>query len=249
MPSFLKRMWNLVRGKAAAALDRFEDPEEQLSVFVGELDDQVQDLQRSVAGAIADEKRLKLQLDELLRRAGDWERRALLALAEGNEDLARDALLKKEECLQQSLTLRSSWEAQEEATTKLKDSLRSAKDRIQEAKRKYTLLLAEYRSAQTKQKIASSMTLKAPESPMLHVERLREKIQAIEAESEASRVLHEDGTDLDLEGAFLDLEKQKRGEEALAALKAKLDDQKQLESGKGDSASRVAELKRSLDDA
>ena len=98
MPSFPQRLWNIVRGKSNALLDRLEDPEEQLSVFVSELNAQVQDLQRSVAGAIADEKRLHKQIEGLRTKSAEWESRAIVALEDGNESLARAALVKQEEC-------------------------------------------------------------------------------------------------------------------------------------------------------
>ena len=99
MPSFLKRLWNIVRGKSNALLDRLEDPEEQLSVFVSELNGQVQDLQRSVAGAIADEKRLQKQIEGLRTKSAEWESRAIVALEDGNEELARAALVKQQQAI------------------------------------------------------------------------------------------------------------------------------------------------------
>ena len=89
--SFLKRLWYTLQGKTDALLDRMENPEEQLSVFVNELNEQAQSLQRSVASAIADEKRLKMQIEDHLTKASEWEARAVLALEEGNEPLARTA--------------------------------------------------------------------------------------------------------------------------------------------------------------
>ncbi len=127
MPGFLKRFWYVLRGKTNRILNRMENPEEQLSVFVSELNTQVQDLQRSVAAAIADEKRLRIQIDGLLAQAEDWEKRAVLALEAGDESLAKEALVRKEACESDSLGLQTSWESQNDATLRLLLSLRALK--------------------------------------------------------------------------------------------------------------------------
>ena len=65
MASVFTRIWNILRGKTDVLLDKLEKPEEQVRVFVTELNEQVQDMQRSVASAIADEKRLQKQVESL----------------------------------------------------------------------------------------------------------------------------------------------------------------------------------------
>ena len=89
------RIKYIVRGKTESVLDQLENPEEQLSVFVGELNDQLQSLQKAVARAVADEKRLKMEIEDHLTQASEWEKRAVLALEAGHEDLAKQALVKK----------------------------------------------------------------------------------------------------------------------------------------------------------
>ena len=46
MSSFLQRFWNVLRGKTGAMLDSLEKPQEQLQVFVSELNAQVAQLDR-----------------------------------------------------------------------------------------------------------------------------------------------------------------------------------------------------------
>jgi len=246
--TFLNRLWNTIQGKRDALLDRMEDPEEQLSVFVNELNEQVQSLHRSVAGAIADEKRLKMQIEEHLAKASEWENRAVLALQEGREELAREAVIRKEECEAQALAIQKGWEGQKEATEKLKASLQAAKQRVSDAKTKYTLLLAQYKSVATKKKIQESLSVRTGDSPMLLMDRLSDKIRTIEAETEANMELAGENTDDDLEGKFVQLEKQQKGDQALDLLKAKMAERKQLGSGPPQ-GNRIDELKAKLDNA
>ena len=220
----LKRIQYIIRGKTEKILDNMEDPEEQLAVFVNELNDQMQGLQRAVAGALADEKRLKMDIEDHLAQAKEWESRAMLALEAGNEDLAKEALLKKEEHEARSLSLQKAWKGQQAATEKLKVSLQSTKQRISDAKRKYTLLVAQYKTAETTKKVHASLSVSGSESPMALMDKLSEKIRRIEAETEAAEELSGEGGDVDLEHKFAELEKAKKGTLALEALRAKLAD-------------------------
>lgn len=216
-----KRIKYIVRGKTESMLEQLENPEEQLSAFVCELNDQLQRLQKAVARAVADEKRLKMEFEDHLMHASEWEKRAVLALGAGNEDLAKQALAKKEEHEARSLNLQKTWETQQAATQKLKASLQSTKEKIDEAKRKYTLMVAQYRTAATTKRVHESLSPVAPESPMAMMDRLGERIRTIEAETEAIVELS-GADDAGLEAKFAELERSKRGNQALAALKAKL---------------------------
>ena len=53
MLSVVRRLWYLLRGKSQAILSKLEKPEEQLSVFIEELNDSVVKLQKSVAATVA----------------------------------------------------------------------------------------------------------------------------------------------------------------------------------------------------
>jgi len=230
MLSVFRRLWKVLRGKSHAILNKLEKPEEQLAVFIEELNDSVMSLQKSVAGAVADEKKLKLQLEKMVESVNNWEQKAMLALKGGDESLAREALVRKEEAESQATDLHSSWKSQKEAAERLKSNLGQAKTRVEEAKRQYTLLLARYRAAQTQQKLTETLAPVTDESPMKFIENLNDRILKIEAETEANMELIGDGGNSDFEQKFAHLEKAHRGEQALLALKAKLESPKQIES-------------------
>ncbi len=215
------------------------------------MNDQVRDLQRSVAAAIADEKRLYQQIESLRSRSAEWESRAVAALEQGSEDLARSALLKQEECDAEAAALESGWRAQKDATERLKESLVLAKRRMDEARRKYTLLLAQYKSAETKRKIQSSLSSASLESPAQLMEQLEERIRNVEAEAEAELALSVESADLDVEAHFARIDRKRKGDEALAQLKASLAERRSIGAGEGSGVTgapdRIAELKKQLD--
>jgi phage shock protein A len=221
MGQFVKRVMNVLRGKSNAVLEKLEKPEEQLSVFIDELNDQMSGLQKSVAAAMADEKRLKMQLDDLNDKADQWEAKAILALKSGDENLAREALLQKDACLQQVAPIQKSWEVQKDATMKLRASLTRAKSQVEEAKRKYTLLVAKYKTAETNKKLTQTLTSNDNSAQQM-MDRLNDRIVMIESENEANQDLLGDSNNAELEARFVQLEKKSRGDEALMQLKQKL---------------------------
>ena len=68
---------------------RAENPEKMLNQIILDMKEQLAKAKREVAGAIADERKLRSQLDEEIKQAREWERRAMLAVKEGRDDLAK----------------------------------------------------------------------------------------------------------------------------------------------------------------
>src|SRR5687768_16040518 len=126
-----------------------ENPEKMLDQIIVDMRRQVVQAKQQVASAIADERRLRDQADCEFKQAEDWERRAMLAVQEGRDDLAKQALIRHSEHTEHSHHLEPTWESHRNETEKLKNSLRDLNDKIEEAKRKKNLLLARQRRAQS----------------------------------------------------------------------------------------------------
>ena len=92
------------------------------------------------------------------KQAEDWERRAMLAVQEGKDDLAKQALMRYNEALQGAQQLHDTWLKHRSETEKLKLSLRQLNDKIEEAKRKKNILLARAKRAEAQQRIQETMS-------------------------------------------------------------------------------------------
>ncbi len=217
-----RRIWNIFRGKSHTVLNKLEKPEEQLSVFIEDLNKSIIKLQQSVASAVADEKKLKLEVEKAVTSVNSWEQKAMLALKQGDESLAREALLRKEEEEDKAKSLHQSWKNQKQAADQFKENLWQAKRKVEEAKIQYKTQLTRYRTAQAQEKITETITHGHGNSPLQLFEQLNEKIVDLEAKSEANLELMEENMNNDLESKFAMLEKASRGDQALVALKAKV---------------------------
>src|SRR5216117_966311 len=129
------RLSTLIRSNINDLISRAENPEKMLNQLIVDMRTQLAKAKQQVAAAIADEKRLAAQVDQEKKAAEDWEKRAVLAVQEGRDDLAKQALLRHNEHAQAALQLHDTWIKHREETDKLKVSLRQLNDRIEEAKR------------------------------------------------------------------------------------------------------------------
>src|SRR5689334_3831924 len=90
------RLANLFQIRASAALDKAEEPGQVMDYSYNKQLEQLQQLRRSIADVVTNEKRLELQQSQLLEKANTLDMQAKQALQANREDLARMALQRKE---------------------------------------------------------------------------------------------------------------------------------------------------------
>lgn len=197
--SIFQRISTLFKSNINDLIARAEDPEKMLNQIIVDMRDQLAKAKREVAAAIADERKLRSQLDEELKLTRDWEHRAMLAVRESRDDLARQALLRQQEHASRAQSLEQTWTAQAQETEKLKGSLRQLNERIEEARRKRNLLVAKQKRAQAQKRIHETMSGMSDTSAFEAFNRMAEKIEESErqavAASEVSEALQGDTLD------------------------------------------------------
>ena len=87
----------LIRSNLNDLIARAENPEKMLEQVIIDMREQQTKAKQEVALAIAEERKLKAQVESEAKQAQEWERRAVLALQQGRDDLARQALLRQQE--------------------------------------------------------------------------------------------------------------------------------------------------------
>ena len=170
------RISQLLKSNMNDLISKAEDPEKMLTQILDDMRGQLVKAKQQVAVAIADEKRLRDQADGEYKQAQDWERRAMLAVQEGRDDLAKQALVRHAEHLAHGQQYEQTWESQRSESEKLKNSLRDLNDKIEEAKRKKNLLVARQRRAQAQQRIAETMSSLSEKSAFEAFARMEERI-------------------------------------------------------------------------
>jgi len=174
------KLSSLIRSNINDAIAKAENPEKMLNQVLLDMREQLAKAKQEVAIAIADERKLRAQLEEEQRLAGDWEHRAMLAIRENRDDLAKQALIRQQEHTQRSVALEETWHKQNEETERLKDALRQLNEKIEEAKRKKNLLIAKQRRAQAQKRIHETMAGLSDKSAFDTFDRMAERIEETE---------------------------------------------------------------------
>jgi len=240
------RLGTLIKSNINDLITRAEDPEKMLSQVLLEMQQQLVEAKKAVAVAIADEKKLQKQYNAELDKAKDWERKAMVAVRAGDDGLARQALVRKQEHENIATQFQQQWLAQKQAVEKLKDALRLLNNKIEEAKRKKNILIARKKRAEAQQQIASTMQGLGDTSAFDTFDRMADRIALMEAEAEAGQELAGELSGETLEAKFLQLEAAGGGEDdALAELKAKMG---LLEAPKGGAAPQLGAGAAAADD-
>ena len=201
-----QKLSTLFKSNINDLIAKAENPEKMLNQIILDMRDQLAKAKRDVAVAIADERKLGAQLDAEVQQTQAWEKRAKLAVHEGRDDLAMQALGRQQEHAQRAGELEQTWRAQKEETEKLKTSLRTLNEKIEEAKRKRNLLIAKQKRAQAQKRIHDTMSGLSDQSAFDAFNRMAARIEDDErrnlAQAEVTEALAGDS----LEDEFLKLE-------------------------------------------
>ena len=184
--SIFTKLSTVIKSNINDLISRAENPEKMLNQIILDMRDQLAKAKREVAAAIADERKLRSQLDDEVKQARQWEHRAMLAVKEGRDELAKQALMRQGEHAERAAALETTWQAQASETEKLKGSLRQLNDKIEEAKRKRNLLVAKQRRAQAQRRIHETMSGLSNTSAFDAFNRMAEKIEEQERQSLAA---------------------------------------------------------------
>ncbi|MDX9721995.1 MAG: PspA/IM30 family protein [Myxococcota bacterium] len=216
------RLGTLLKANINDLISKAEDPEKILNQLILDMQEQLVEAKKQVAVAIADEKRLKKQLENELTMSREWEKKAMMAVRAGKDDLAKEALARKNEHDKLVSEYQKQWEMQKSATDKLRDALRMLNNKIEEAKRKKNLLIARKRRAEAQKTIQATLSGINDNSAFDAFKRMEEKIEKEEAEAEAAAELGSELSGDSLDSKFAALEEDHGADDALTALKAKM---------------------------
>ncbi|MCC6649181.1 MAG: PspA/IM30 family protein [Polyangiaceae bacterium] len=219
---FFARLAELIRANLNDLVNKAEDPEKMLNQVVLEMNAQLIQAKKQVAIAIADEKSLLRQAEQAKAEAEEWERKATLAVRSGDDELAKEALIRRRRHEQDAAEFHKQWQKAKREVDQLKEALRRLSEKIEEAKRKKNVLIARKKRAEAQKAIHETMGGLKDESAFDTFQRLEQKIDRMEAEADAGAELAEEYAGGKLEQKFRDLEQKGGIDDDLLALKRKL---------------------------
>ena len=174
------RLSRMIKANINSLLDAAEDPEKTLNQIITDMRDSHREAKEQVASSMVDEKKMERRVAEANADAARWHEKARMALAKGDENLAKQALLRHKTAKELAETCGKELEKQKLAVGQLRDALQAMEKKIESAKSQRAVLLTRKKVAETTSKISQTASdLKIPNS-FQDFDRIAEKIEEME---------------------------------------------------------------------
>lgn len=219
------RVRELVSSNVSRAIDSASDPAKMLGHLQREIEEALIGLHGDIAKARRQKERKQSECDKAGWTLSDWDDKAKVAMDHGREDLARQALMAREEC-------RSSIEAMEKDVQGLAADIAEMEDaeRQLEAKRE------DVRKRHADQRAADGKS--GPAAPANRTERRMDHIDALERRTAfATEESAKDCANASVEREIEEMRRARKIDEELAAMKS---DEKAKPAKKGGKRSKAA---------
>jgi phage shock protein A len=151
-------MSSIFKAKASSALDRAEDPRQTLDYSYEKQLELLQKVRRGVADVATSRKRMELQLQTLALQVDKLEGQGRAALAQGREDLAREALTRRSAIQQQMADLQGQLAQLHAEEDKLIAAQQRLAAKVEAFRTQKETLKATYTAAEAQTKINEAFT-------------------------------------------------------------------------------------------
>ncbi|WP_425800685.1 PspA/IM30 family protein [Desulfitobacterium sp. Sab5] len=215
------RVKDLLQANIMDMVNKAEDPEKMLNLYVDRATEEVRNFQIQVNRAVADKIQLEERIAALNKEIAQRTEQATLAVQQGKDDLARTALTLKKQAETSVADYQAQLTDQDKAVEDLQENLRILSEKLEKAKTERNNLVMRQRRAETMKKANEAISGMSTKDPMADMDRMKERVERMEAEAKASRTMVNSGNSM--EDQFAELEKSKANtevEDELAQLKA-----------------------------
>jgi len=223
--AIFSRLNRVIKSNLNALIDQAEDPDKLIGQTVADMKSALGRARKELIEVMGSAKRLDKKERELDAEAAEWERKAVLALEQDDEALAREALRRKARTLTEAQNVRARAADQATAVEAMRAQLGRIEEKLDDLKARQKTLAAQVRQARAQPTApGSGAGERLGGGAFSDLERMADHIDQLDAEVEAHELLG-DPKRAELDAKFRALESD-QGEESiddeLAALKAKL---------------------------
>jgi phage shock protein A len=228
--TLFQRAHDILSAKANKALDAAEKPDEMLDLSYEQMLDHITQVRRALVDIAASRKQIELQEQQLQHSVDHLQDQAKAALAQGKEDLAREALSRKAAAQGQIDGMESQHQQLTEQEQKMEQTLAALQERVNQFRSQKEVLKAQYTAAaatsSVNEDIAGISSTLGDSGEAL--QRAQDKIANMQARADATDELLQSGVLEDVGGTD-DIQKEldetssaSEVDSELAALKAEI---------------------------
>jgi phage shock protein A len=188
-----QRIGDILSANLNELVEKLEDPETMLRQAIGEMESVIAEARQETARAMASAKLVRRGLEEQERLGRDWQQRAEQAVRAGDDGLARTALGRKQEADRLAAALRDQLQAADEASRTLRRQLEAMQAKLAEGRRRLSTHAARKKAADVRARMDAALAnpTATPLGVFEKFERLRARVERMEAEADALRELDE----------------------------------------------------------
>jgi phage shock protein A len=234
MPGTRGRFSTVIKAKISKLLDRAEDPGETLDYSYQKQLESLQNVKKGIADVVTAKKRLQMQSQKLEQTVVKLDTQARQALSQGNEELARVALERKNVAQTELQSLDQQVAELEAQQQKLTESEQKLRTKIESFRTKKEVIKAQYSAAEAQVRISEAATGVGEQMADvgLAMQRAVDKTENMKARADAVAELEAAGTfddltalgsgDDDIDRQLKQLSSQSAVDDELAKMKAEL---------------------------
>ena len=180
-----QRLSDLLKSNVNDLIDRAEDPEKMVKQIIIDMQTELTKATQNYGKAKASERLAEKKYLEAQKISSDWEAKAKMALAKGDQELAKQALARKVKADEDLNNYKEMYESISAQTDAIGDQVEVLRAKLEEAKSRQAMLIARSQMAETKKNLAKAAGGFAGNSSMEKFQKLEEKIERKEAEADA----------------------------------------------------------------
>lgn len=183
--SIFSRMTDIVNSNLNALLDKAEDPEKMVRLIIQEMEETLVEVRSTSARAIADRKDLQRRAQWQQEEAGEWQRKAEIAVTKGRDDLAKGALAEARKCTDQAEVLNGELELLAATLTKLGDDVSALQEKIKDAKARQNAIITRGKAANSRLGVRRTLSDHNIDDAIIRFEQYERKMDDLEGQVEA----------------------------------------------------------------
>jgi phage shock protein A len=178
-------MTDIINSNLNALLDKAEDPEKMVRLIIQEMEETLVEVRTTSARTIADKKELVRRRDWLKEEAGEWERKAEIAIRKGRDDLARAALVERNKAGEAAEAATRELQLLEGTLAKLSEDTGALQNKIKDAKTRQNAIIMRGKAAKTRLGVKRQLNDANLDDAIHRFEQYERKMDDLEGQIEA----------------------------------------------------------------
>ena len=211
------RITDIVQANVVAALDKAENPEKLVNLMIQEMEETLVEVRSTSAKLLAEKKELQRKEQSHQQQVNYWQEKAELAIDKNSDDLAKAALVEKQQVAMKFAGLSKELSRLDESLAKLTADSARLNEKLTQAKAKRDAFQQREQMLSSRLKVKSQLQSDKVADALSRFNLIERKVDEIEAKVES----YELGSNASLTQQFNELSINEDIENELAELKSK----------------------------